>query len=130
MAHTILVVDDEKEVVAIVQKRLQQEGYAVAVAYDGEEALQKIATDKPDVVLLDLLLPKKNGFEVLQSIREKETEKWVPVIIVSAQNDLEAIKKSYHLEADHYLTKPCEMENILRGIRTMLSLMPARLRKK
>jgi DNA-binding response OmpR family regulator len=128
MAYKLLVVDDDREIVGTLQKRLLQEGYEVVVAFDGEEALVKVKEDNPDVILLDLMLPKLNGFQVLKEVREKYKDKWRPVIIVSAQSDLEAVKKSYNLEADHYLVKPSTMENILRGISTMISLIP--LRKK
>ena len=126
MAHRILVVDDEKDIVESIQKRLLHEGFEVSIAFDGEEALFKVKDDNPDIVLLDLNMPKLNGFDVLKQIREKYNKKWIPVIIVSAKTDLDSVKQSYGMEADHYLTKPCTMENILRGIRTMISLMAVR----
>lgn len=126
MAYKLLIVDDDKEIAETLRQRLTQEGYAVTLAFDGEEALVKVKEDNPDVILLDLMLPKLNGFEVLKEIREKYKDKWRPVIIISAKNELETVQKSYALEADHYLTKPCDMENILRGIRTMISLIPLR----
>jgi len=129
MAYKLLVVDDDKDAVETLEKRLAQEGYKVAVAFDGEEALLKIKEVDPDIILLDLILPKLNGFEVLKEVREKYKDKWRPIIIISAETDLEAVKKSYNLEADHYLTKPCTMDNILRGIRTMISLIPLRTDK-
>jgi len=127
MAYKLLLVDDDRDIVETLQKRLRQEGYEVVAAFDGEEALVKVKEDNPDVILLDLILPKLNGFDVLKEIREKHKDKWRPVIIISAATDLEMVKKSYDLEADHYLTKPCTMENVLRGIRTMISLIPARV---
>jgi len=127
MAYKLLLVDDDRDIVETLQKRLKQEGYEVVAAFDGEEALAKVKEDNPDVILLDLILPKLNGFDVLKEIREKYKDKWRPVIIISAATDLEMVKKSYNLEADHYLTKPCTMENVLRGIRTMISLIPARV---
>ena len=127
MAYKLLVVDDDKDIVETLQKRLLQEGYAVVVAFDGEEALVKVREDNPDIILLDLMLPKLNGFDVLKEVREKYKDKWRPVIIISAATDLDTMKKSYNLEADHYLTKPCTMENVLRGIRTMISLIPQRV---
>lgn len=129
MAYKILVVDDEQDVVESIRKRLLLEGYEVVVAFDGEEALVKVKEDNPDVILLDLMLPKINGYEVLKEIREKYKDKWKPVIIISVKNELESVKQCYDLEADHYLTKPCSMDNILRGIRTMISLMPIRIQK-
>jgi len=126
MSYKLLVVDDEKDIVETLQKRLLEEGYEVVVAFDGEEALVRVKEDNPDIILLDLILPKLHGFEVLKEIREKYKDKWRPIIIISAQTDLEMVKKSYKLEADHYLTKPCSMDNVLRGIRTMISLIPLR----
>ena len=126
MAYKLLVVDDDKEIVETLKTRLIKEGYEVTVAYDGEEALLKVQKDNPDVILLDLMMPKLNGFEVLKHIRENFKDKWRPIIIVSASGELDAVKKSYSMEADHYLSKPVTMENILRGIRTMISLIPAR----
>jgi DNA-binding response OmpR family regulator len=126
MAYKLLVVDNEKEIIEILKKRLTQEGYEVVVAFDGEEALAKVRETNPDLIILDLMMPKLNGFEVLKEVRERYKEKWRPIIIVSAASDLETVKKSYNLEADHYLTKPCTMENLLRGVRTMISLIPLR----
>jgi DNA-binding response OmpR family regulator len=126
MAYKILVVDDDKNIAEIEAKILKQEGYEIVIANDGEEALLKMEQEKPDIVVLDLMMPKKNGFEVLQEIRTKY-KKWIPVIISSGENDLDAVKKSYSLEADHYLTKPCPMEHLIRGVRTMVSLIPLRI---
>lgn len=130
MAYKLLLVDDDRDVVETLQKRLNVEGYEVVVAYDGEEALAKVKETDPDVILLDLMLPKLNGFEVLKQVREQCANKWRPVIIISAQRELDSIKTCYQMEADHYLTKPCTMENLLRGIRTMISLIPLRIQDK
>jgi two-component system response regulator VicR len=127
MGHKILVADDEKDIAETVQKKLLQEGYDVCLALDGEEAIVKVREENPDVIILDLMMPKKNGFEVLKEVRTTFKDKWRPVIIISALSDLESVKRSYALEADHYLTKPCSMENILRGVRTMISLIPLRV---
>jgi two-component system, OmpR family, response regulator VicR len=126
MAFKVLVVDDEKDVVETLKNRLMREGYDVVVAFDGEEALAKVKETNPDIILLDLMMPKLNGFEVLKQVRENFKDKWRPIIIISASNELEAVKKSYNLEADHYLSKPATMDNVLRGIRIMISLIPLR----
>jgi len=127
MATKLLVVDDDRDIVEMLSRKLIKEGYEVVQAFDGEEALLKVKQDDPDIILLDLMMPKLNGFEVLKEIREKHNERWRPVIIISANNDMAAINKSYGMEADHYLTKPCKMENVLAGIRTMISLIPSRI---
>ena len=127
MNYKLLLVDDDKEIIDSLGSRLRREGYDVSIAFDGEEALTQVKEHNPDVILLDLMLPKVNGFEVLKDIRLKHKDKWRPIIIISAQHELEAVKKCYDLEADHYLTKPCSIEKILRGIETMISLIPARI---
>ena len=121
MAYKILIADDDHDIVGYLGKRLVSEGYETVAAYDGEEAVQKVESDNPDIIL-----PKKNGFDVLKEVRERFKDKWRPVIIISANTELEAVKKSYHLEADHYLTKPCSIDNVLKGIRIMVSLIPMR----
>lgn len=125
----ILIVEDEKDIVDTLSKRLSQEGYEVIVAFDGEEALVKVREGNPDVVLLDLMLPKLNGFDVLKEIKQY-TDKWRPVIIISAKTELESVKKCYNLEADHYLSKPCSINNLLRAVETMISLIPLRAQQK
>lgn len=126
MAYKLLVVDDDKDIVETLKARLLKEGYEVSTAYDGEEALVRVKEDNPDIILLDLIMPKLNGFEVLKETREKFKDKWRPIIIISAKTELESLKKCYSLEADHYLTKPCSIDNIIRGIKTMISLIPLR----
>ena len=128
MGFKILVVDDEPDIVQVVCGRLTREGYEVASALDGEEALTKFAAFDPDLVLLDLTMPKLNGFEVLKQIRDKYTDRWRPIIIISAQTELDTLRTAYSMEADHYLTKPCQMDVILKGIETMRSLIPLRLK--
>jgi len=126
MAYKLLVVDDDKDIVETTKNLLSREGYVVVTALDGEEALNKIKEENPDIIILDLNLPKLNGFEVLKEVRDKFKDRWRPVIILSGATELESVKKCYSLEADHYLTKPCTIEMLLRGISTMISLMPLR----
>lgn len=128
MVYKILVVDDERDAADVIKNRLIREGYKAVTAYDGQEALEKIKEENPDIILLDLMMPKFNGFEVLKELREKFKDKWRPVIIVSAQDEIASLEKCYGMEADHYLTKPCDIEHILRGIRIMISLIPARIK--
>lgn len=123
----ILVADDEPDVLEISSKKIKEAGYQVVTAKDGQEALDKIYKDSPDVVVLDIRMPKLDGFEVLKRLRAKPIPgKWQPVIVVSALGELEDMKKGYNLEADYYIVKPCEIEVILKGIATMLHLIPVR----
>lgn len=125
--YKILVADDEPEVLEICAKKIKEAGYQVVTAKDGQEALDKIYKDVPDVIVLDIRMPKLDGFEVLKKLRANPIpHKWQPVIIVSALGELEDIKKGYSLEADYYIGKPCAIEVILKGIVTMLHLIPVR----
>ncbi|MFA5276037.1 MAG: response regulator [Candidatus Omnitrophota bacterium] len=128
MAYKLLLVDDDKDIIEVLKPRLQREGYDVITAFDGEECLVMVKEHNPDIILLDLLMPKINGFEVLKEIRANYNDHWRPIIIISANSDLASIKKSYDLEADHYLAKPCTIDTVLRGIKTMISLLPARIK--
>ncbi|MDP2941883.1 MAG: response regulator [Candidatus Omnitrophota bacterium] len=130
MAYKILLVDDDKDISETLKHRLIQEGYEVVLACDGEEALVKVKEEDPQIIILDIMLPKKDGYAVLKEIREKFKDKWRPVIMISAKQELESVKACYDLEADHYLTKPCTVEQVLRGVKTMISLIPARLQDK
>lgn len=121
----VLMAEDESEVLSIMSKRVAAEGYTVITAQDGEEAWEKIQRESPDVIVLDLIMPKRNGFEVLRRVREQPTSaRWQPVIIVSAKRELEDLQEGYALEADHYITKPCQIEDILRAIKLMIRLIP------
>jgi DNA-binding response OmpR family regulator len=125
----VLMADDEPEILNIMAKKVAQEGFGVITARDGVEAWGKIETENPDVIILDLTMPKMDGFTVLQKLRKNPpTQKWQPVIIVSAQDEYGTIHKSIDLEADHYITKPCRIDEIIRGIRLMVGLIPQRNR--
>ena len=83
MAKKILVVDDEKPISDIIKFNLEKEGYEVVVAYDGEEALEKVESEQPDLIVLDLMLPKIDGLEVAKRVRAKHT---TPIIMVTAKD--------------------------------------------
>ena len=123
----ILIADDEDVILEIMARKIASQDYEVITAKDGQEAWAKIASELPDVIILDLNMPKMDGWAVLSQLRANPpTKRWQPVIIVSAQNEVESFKKGMDLEADHYLTKPCSIEDILKAIRLMLSLIPQR----
>ena len=124
---TVLIADDEPEVLSVMAKKVAQEGFTVITAHDGEEAWEKIVADAPDVILLDLMMPKMDGFTVLEKLRkEPPSNKWQPVIIVSARSEMDDMHKGFSLEADHYITKPCKIDDIIKGILLMTRLIPQR----
>ena len=127
----IFIADDEPEVLELMEKKILSEGYRVSKAGDGTEALAKIRETDPDIIILDINMPGMNGFEVLLEVRKSPpSPKWQPVIIVSARRELEDLKKGYSLEADHYITKPCGMGDILKAIELMSVLIPQRKTNK
>ena len=123
----ILMADDEPDVLEVMAKKVASEGYTVITASDGQEAWEKIQKEIPDIILLDLTMPKKDGFQVLKELRENPpSKKWQPVIIISAKRELEDIQKGLGMEADHYITKPCSIGDVLKAIKLMASLIPHR----
>jgi len=121
----ILIADDEDAVLEIMARKIASQNYEVITAKDGQEAWDKIVSGVPDVIILDLNMPKMSGWALLSRLRQNPpTKRWQPVIIISAQDELESFQKGMNLEADHYLTKPCQIEDILKAIRLMLSLIP------
>lgn len=117
----ILLADDEESILFFFSKMLKSEGFEVVTAQDGEEAKEKILSEDPDVIVLDIKMPKCDGFGVLGWVR-KNTKEWIPVIMLTAIQDFETVKKGYSLEADHYLTKPCTKKDLVKSVKTMLSL--------
>lgn len=123
----VLIADDELDILEIMAKKIAAAGFDVVTAFDGEMAWEKIRSESPDVLVLDLTMPKMDGFTVLKLLRANPPNgKWVPVIIVSALGDVKDMEKGMELQADHYLVKPCSVDEILKGIRLMLSLAPQR----
>ena len=127
MAIKVLIADDEESILGILVNKVAAQGYAVVTARDGQEAWDKIVSENPDVIILDIAMPKMDGWSVLHKLRsEPPSKKWQPVIIVSVLGEMDNVQKGLDLEADHYLTKPCRIEDVLKGIRLMVSLIPMR----
>ncbi|MGZ3586043.1 MAG: response regulator [Candidatus Limnocylindrales bacterium] len=117
MARTILVVDDEPTLLETLAENLQQEGYGVSLAADGREALTRFRADRPDLVILDLMLPELSGVEVCRIIR---AESAVPILMLTAKEG--EIDKVVGLEvgADDYVTKPFSLRELLARVRALL----------
>lgn len=114
MSKTILVVDDEKPIADILQFNLTKEGYTVICAYDGDEALDKIEEQQPDLMLLDIMLPKRDGMEVCREVRKKYD---FPIIMLTAKGS--EIDKVLGLEmgADDYVTKPFSTRELIARVK-------------
>lgn len=106
MALKILVCDDERHIVRLIQVNLERQGWEVITAYDGKEGLEKIKAVKPDLVVLDVMMPYMDGFEVLKSLRREPDFQDLPVIMLTAKAQDKDVFEGYHYGADMYLTKP------------------------
>ena len=114
----ILVVEDEKKINDVIVKTLKKEKYGVDSCFDGEEALDYIFSVEYDIILLDIMLPKKDGFEVLKSMRKKGIN--TPVLFLTARDQIEDRVRGLDLGADDYLVKPFAFEELLARIRVVL----------
>ena len=121
----ILIADDEQEVADIMARKIAAEGYEVVKAYDGLGAWKIICDESPDIIVLDINMPGRDGFEILKELRTNPpSSKWQPVILVSGRRELQDLKQGFDLEADHYLTKPCSANDVLKAIKLMIQLKP------
>ena len=117
MATTVLVVEDDRNIAELLQLYLQKEGYAVAVAYDGGQGVEVFRSVKPDLVLLDVMMPVMNGWEVCKTIRE---ESKTPIIMLTAKGETEDKIHGLRTGADDYITKPFEMREVLARMEAVL----------
>ncbi len=116
----ILVVDDEIYIVHILEFTLTMEGYEVLTAADGEEALRRVEQDRPDLVVLDIMMPKLDGYEVLRHIRGDEEFKQLPVILLSAKGRPIDREMGLEVGADDYIVKPFSPRRLLEKIQDLL----------
>ncbi len=120
MKQNILVVDDEPDVLAVLRKKLEGEGYAVTTAEDGIKALELIRRQPADLVLLDVMMPGKDGFTVLKEMQADQSLRGIPVIMVTAKGENNAIFEGQALGATDYIVKPIDLTQLLTFIRRYL----------
>lgn len=106
MPLKVLVCDDERHIVRLIQVNLERQGFQVVTAFDGKEGLEKIRAEKPQLVVLDVMMPYMDGFEVLKTLRREPETESLPVIMLTAKAQDKDVFEGYHYGADMYLTKP------------------------
>ncbi|HMS54872.1 MAG TPA: response regulator [Fimbriimonadaceae bacterium] len=121
MAAKILVCDDERHIVRLIQVNLERQGYNVVTAYDGKEGLEKIRAEKPNLVVLDVMMPYMDGFEVLKNLRKEPETEMLPVIMLTAKAQDKDVFEGYHYGADMYLTKPFNPIELVTFVKRILS---------
>lgn len=120
MAASVLVVDDEPNIVLSLEFLLKQVGYTVHVARDGEAALEAVAQFKPGLVLLDVMMPKRDGFDVCQTIRANPEWSGIRIIMLTARGREVEREKGLALGADDYVTKPFSTRDVVEKVRQIL----------
>ena len=120
MAKRILIVDDEPSIIVPLQFLMEQNGYEVIVAFSGEEAMESIAEDPPDLILLDIMLPVIDGFEVCQRVRENFDWQKIPIILITAMGSEANVAKGLALGANAYITKPFSNADVVRKVKDLL----------
>ena len=118
---SILIVDDIPINVTLIEKMLKPFHFVIEKANDGQTALDIVADNKPDLILLDLMMPGINGYDVIKQLRAKEETKQLPIIVISALNSNEDVVKGYDLGANDFLTKPIIMNRLHTSVITQLN---------
>jgi DNA-binding response OmpR family regulator len=122
MAKKILIVDDEPNIVISLEFLMKKEGFEVAVANDGDEALAKVASFNPDLLLLDVMMPKKSGFEVCEALRADPGQAGLKIVMLTAKGRDTEMAKGLAIGADAYVTKPFSTKELVDRVKEMLAV--------
>lgn len=120
MSKTILIVDDEPNIVISIEYLMKRSGYQVSIAYDGQEALDYLSVNTPDLMILDIMMPRKNGFEVCEQVRKDERLKDLPILMLTAKGREAEMNKGLSLGANAYITKPFSTHDLVERVRSLL----------
>ena len=120
MSHKILIVDDEPNIVISLEFLMKKEGFQIAVAGDGEEALAKVASFAPDLLLLDVMMPKKSGFEVCEALRADPANSALKIVMLTAKGRETEVAKGLAIGADAYVTKPFSTKDLVVRVKELL----------
>jgi DNA-binding response OmpR family regulator len=121
MTHTVLIADDEPNILLSLEFLMQREGHRVVIARDGIEALQAVQRERPALVLLDVMMPGKSGFEVCQAIRADEGFSGTKIVLLTAKGRDTDVAKGLALGADAYITKPFSTKELAQRVRELLA---------
>jgi len=122
MKETILIVDDNMDNVELLRKRMRAVGYETIEGYDGEQAVTMAREQHPDLVLLDVMMPKLDGFEVCEILKKDEATRHIPVLMLTAKREIPDKVKGLDLGADDYVTKPFNFQELLARVRSLLKI--------
>ncbi|TXH06085.1 MAG: response regulator [Rhodocyclaceae bacterium] len=122
MPKKILIVDDEPNIVISLEFLMKKEGFEVAIANDGEDALAKVDSFGPDLVLLDVMMPRKSGFEVCEALRADPAKSTLKIVMLTAKGRDTEVAKGLAIGADAYMTKPFSTKELLAMVKAMLGV--------
>ena len=128
MRKTVLLADDSNTILMMEKMLLAAEPYNLVAAKDGQEAYDKALSEKPDLIVLDVVMPKLTGFEVCRKLREHEQTKATPILLVTTRGEAENIQKGYDAGCSDYITKPINGSEFISKLRTYLGAGAARAR--
>jgi DNA-binding response OmpR family regulator len=128
MKRKVLIVDDEEVIRKFLKIHLAKLGYEVKEAADGEQAIEELGKDDFDLLICDILMPKKDGWEVVKEVKSNSKTKHLPVILLTAKNEDSDMFKGYDLGANYYMTKPFTKAQLIYGLRLMLNEAPEEVR--
>ena len=120
MTKTILIVDDEPNIVISIEYLMKRAGYEVATAYDGQQALDFLADNSPALMILDVMMPNKNGFEVCKEVRADNRFADMPILMLTAKGREAEMNKGLSLGADAYITKPFSTHDLVERVKSLL----------
>src|SRR4030065_1639162 len=128
MSRKILIVDDEEVIRKFLRIHVTKWGYEVKEAADGEQAIEQLGGDDFDLLICDILMPKKNGWEVIKEAKSNPKTKDMPVIVLTAKNEDSDMFKGYDLGANYYMTNPFTKAQLFYGLKLMLDEIPEEIR--
>ncbi len=117
----VLAVDDERHIVRLIQVNLERAGYQVSTAFDGTEALKKVEADKPDLIVLDVMMPKMDGFEVLKRLQANPESREIPIVMLTAKAQDADVFRGWASGVSAYLTKPFNPLELITFVKRILS---------
>lgn len=122
MARKILTCDDEKHIVRLIQVNLERQGYEVITAFNGAECLEKVKEDRPDLIVLDVMMPEMTGFEVLDALKKDPETESIPIIMLTARAQDSDVLRGWQSGVECYLTKPFNPMELIAFVKRIFSM--------
>lgn len=124
--EVILIVDDNPEIISLLEGHFEMRGYRVVTALDGREALGKVYQEKPDLIVLDIMMPTLSGYEICRTLKSNPETKSIPVVFLTARDEPKDVERGFDVEADGYVVKPFEPRELAEFVGDMLVRSRAR----